>query len=227
MRGMRLVARQLHHIVEIEIFSDVVCPWCWIGERRLVDAISASGAEVTLRWRAFQLDPTATSTGTPLVQWLGRRYGGEHNARRMFTNVTSVASQAGLTMNFDKAISANTFDAHRLIWMAGRDGADQRPMVEALHKAHFTDGLDLGSRPALASIAASVDPSFSGVLDELSSDAGVAEVQAELSAARDLGITSVPTFIFDKQYAVSGAQDSHTFQQVLASLDVCSVDVPC
>jgi predicted DsbA family dithiol-disulfide isomerase len=213
--------------VEIEIYSDVVCPWCWIGERRLLSATGATGADVTVRWRAFQLDPSAESSGAPLVQWLGKRYGGEDNARRMFTNVTSVASEVGLTMNFDRAVTANTFDAHRLIWWAGRDGASQLDMVEALHKAHFTDGLDLGSRSALASIAATIGHDHSGVLSVLNSDTGVAEVRAELAEARSLGVNSVPTFIFDGQYAMSGAQDSSTFQQVLASLGVCAVDSPC
>jgi predicted DsbA family dithiol-disulfide isomerase len=223
--------------VEIEIYSDVVCPWCWIGERRLFAALPAS-AEVTVRWRAFQLDPSATSDGKPLVEWLSGRYGGVDNARRMFTNVTSVASTVGLDMRFEKAVAANTFDAHRLIWWAGTPsgGLDQRPMVEALHQTHFTDGLDIGSRSDLASVAASLGHDLSWVREMLESDTGVAEVQAELSEARALGVNSVPTFVFDGQYALSGAQEPATFQQVLASLgvapavstvDACSVDSPC
>ncbi len=217
--------------VEIEIYSDVVCPWCWIGERRLVKALSSFSDEaVTLRWRAFQLDPSAESAGTPLVQWLGRRYGGEANARRMFSNVTQVAQGEDLAMNFDTAVSANTFDAHRLIWWSGKDGDDQRPMVEALHRAHFTDGLDIGDREVLASVAPS--PELARAF--LSSDEGVEEVRAELRSGRELGITGVPTFVFDGRYAISGAQDPSTLRDILSSLEVeptkgetCAIDGPC
>lgn len=209
--------------VEIEIYADVVCPWCWIGEQRLLKAIDGFAEPVTLRWRAFQLDPSASSTGTPLVQWLGRKFGGEANARQMFTHVTEVAKGEGLTMNFDRAISANTFDAHRLIWWAD----DQRPMVEALHRAHFTEGLDLGSHADLAAVAANQGHDHQGVLNFLRSDAGVAEVQAELRQARQLGVTSVPTFVFDGKTAVSGAQEPAVLRQILTSLEVCAVDTQC
>jgi len=195
--------------VEVEIYADVVCPWCWIGERRLFQALSAVDG-VSVRWRAFQLDPSAPSTGTPLVEWLGRRYGGEVNARRMFDNVTRVARGEDLTLNFDKAIAANTFDAHRLIWRAYGLGI-QREMVEALHKAHFTDGLDIGSRDVLSAIALDL-----GVPSFLSTDQGVAEVQSDLELGRSLGVTGVPMFVFNGRYALSGAQDPATFREALA-----------
>ena len=148
-------------------------------------------------------------TGAPLVQWLGQRYGGEANARRMFDRVTQVARGEGLTMNFDKAIAANTFDAHRLIWRAYEFGVQQE-MVEALHKAHFTDGLDLGSREALSAVALDL-----GVPEFLSTDRGVAEVRADLELGRSLGVTGVPMFVFDGRYALSGAQDPDTFREAL------------
>ncbi|GIH05919.1 polyketide synthase [Rhizocola hellebori] len=217
--------------MEIEIYSDVVCPWCWIGERRLLKALSSFSDEaVTLKWRAFQLDPSAESAGIPLVQWLGRRYGGEANARRMFANVTNVAEAEGLTMHFDDAVSANTFDAHRLIWWSGAEGGDQRPMVEALHRAHFTDGLDIGDRDVISSLT----PSPTLTRKFLSSQEGVEEVRAELRAGRQLGITGVPTFVFDGRAAISGAQDPSTFRDILSSLEVepvagdaCAIDDHC
>ncbi|NUO57765.1 MAG: DsbA family oxidoreductase [Hamadaea sp.] len=205
--------------VDIEIFSDVVCPWCWIGEQKVLAAVSGftteTGEPVKLRWRAFQLDPSATSEGIPLVQWLGRRYGGEDNAKRMFTQVTSVGREVGLTMNFDQAISANTLDAHRLIWWAGRDGADQRPMVEALHQAHFTDGQDIGSLDTLVSVAAGLGHDSQLVREFLESPGGLEEVQEDLAMGRELGITGVPTFVFAGKYAISGAQDPSTLREVL------------
>jgi predicted DsbA family dithiol-disulfide isomerase len=203
--------------VDIEIFSDVVCPWCWIGERKLLAALEDyTGAPVNVRWRAFQLDPTATSEGTPLVRWLAGRYGGEATARRMFTQVTSVAAEVGLEMNFDKAISANTLDAHRLIWWsASLPGDDHRAMVEELHKAHFTDGRDLGSVDDLVSVAASLGHDPSVVREFLESPGGLDEVRQELETGREFGITGVPTFIFAGKYAISGAQDPATFREVL------------
>ncbi len=210
--------------MDIEIFSDVVCPWCWIGERKLLTALEDfTGAPVNVRWRAFQLDPSATSEGTPLVEWLAGRYGGEATARRMFTQVTSVAADIGLDMNFDKAISANTLDAHRLIWWsaslpgsAHREmGSAHREMVEALHKAHFTDGLDLGSVDDLVSVAASLGHDPSVVREFLESPGGLDEVRRELETGREYGITGVPTFIFAGKYAISGAQDPATFREVL------------
>lgn len=203
--------------MDIEIFSDVVCPWCWIGERKLLAALEDyNGAAVNVRWRAFHLDPSATSEGTPLVDWLAGRYGGEATARRMFTQVTSVAAEIGLEMNFDKAISANTLDAHRLIWWsASLPGDAHRLMVEALHKAHFTDGLDLGSLDDLVSVAASLGHDPAVVREFLDSPGGLDEVQQELAIGREFGITGVPTFIFAGKYAISGAQDPATFREVL------------
>jgi predicted DsbA family dithiol-disulfide isomerase len=200
--------------VEIEIFSDVVCPWCWIGEQRLLKALDGLDEPVKVMWRAFQLDPTTPSSGTPLVEWLGRRYGGEANARRMFANVAEVARGEGLTMNFDRAVSANTFDAHRLIWWAGQRG-DQRTMVEALHKAHFTDGVDLGSITALTKVAIEVGQDERDVREFLESTAGADEVRAELASAREFDITGVPTFIFEGKYSISGAQDPSTLREVI------------
>ena len=197
--------------MEIEIYADVVCPWCWIGERRLFKALSGL-EEVSVRWRAFQLDPRSASTGQPLVEWLGSRYGGEANAQRMFDRVTQVARGEDLTLNFDKAIAANTFDAHRLIWKAYGSGV-QKEMVEALHKAHFTDGLDIGSPAVLSSIAFDL-----GVPDIVATEEGVDEVRAELGLGHELGVTGVPMFVFNGRYALSGAQDPDTFREALAMI---------
>jgi predicted DsbA family dithiol-disulfide isomerase len=218
----------LTQAVEIEIFSDVVCPWCWIGERKLRAALETFDGEVTLRWRAYQLDPSATSDGTPLVDWLGRRYGGRANAERMFENVTSVAAQVGLEMKFDRAISANTRDAHRVIWLASAFGK-QVEMVESLHEAHFTDGLDIGDHEVLVSRAVAVglpEESVRGAIsrgerseasgvEALLSDESAAAVDADIERARDFGITGVPTFVFAGKYAISGAQDPATIREVL------------
>lgn len=198
--------------VQIEIYSDVVCPWCWIGEQRLLKALDGFAEPVTLTWRAFQLDPSAESG--PLVEWLGRRYGGEANVRRMFTQVTEVGKGEGLTMDFDRAINANTFDAHRLIWWSGQRG-EQRPMVEALHRAHFTDGLDIGDRAVLAAVASGLGHDEQEMRTLLDSTEGVAEVRGELAMGRELNITGVPMFVFAGKYGISGAQDPAALREVL------------
>jgi predicted DsbA family dithiol-disulfide isomerase len=146
------------------------------------------------------------------VEWLGRRYGGEANARRMFERVSAIGRGEGLVMKFDRAIAANTFDAHRLIWRSFEAGV-QREMVEALHKAHFTDGLDISSSTVLSTIASGLR-----VPDVLSTGEGAEEVRADLERGRALGVTGVPMFVFDGRYALSGAQETETFREALALL---------
>jgi predicted DsbA family dithiol-disulfide isomerase len=211
--------------VHIEIYADVVCPWCYLGKRRLEAALAESpfADDAVLRWRAFQLDPNAPRDGRPLLGWLGQRFGGEERARAMMAQVTLTAEAEGLTFDFGRAIIANTFDAHRLLWFADQPEAvffgataDTQPeLVEALHQAHFVCGLDLGSRDVLVSIAAEAGLDEDRVRRLLSSTEATADVRAQLARAHDLGINSVPTFIFAGTYAVTGAQDVRTMRSVL------------
>jgi predicted DsbA family dithiol-disulfide isomerase len=201
--------------VEIEIWSDVVCPWCYIGKVRLEQAIAGHPGEVSLRWRAYQLDPGATSDGTPVLEALAGKFGGPARARQITGQTAETAAADGLHLHFDQAVSANTFDAHRLIWLAGQHGV-QAELVDALHAAHFTGGQDLGDRAVLAQIGAAHGLDAAGFLD---SDAGSAEVAADLQEAAELGVSSVPTFVINGKYAVSGAQPTEVFSQVLAEVD--------
>ncbi len=204
--------------VEIEIWSDVVCPWCYIGKTRLEQAIGDYPGEVTLRWRAFQLDPGAASEGKPLTEAIGAKFGGPARARAMFAQTARTAAQDGLDLRFENAVNANTFDAHRIIWLAGEhpDPAKQAEVVTALHAAHFTEGRDLGDRKVLTGIANEHGLDADGFLD---SDRGMAEVAADLQEAAELGVSSVPTFVIDGKYAVTGAQPAEVFAQVLAEVD--------
>ena len=201
--------------VEIEIWSDVVCPWCYIGKTRLEAALADHPGTVTVRWRAFQLDPGTHSSGEPLVHALAGKFGGPERAALVFASTAATAAQDGLTLRFGDAVQANTFDAHRLIWLAGQHGR-QAELVTALHAAHFTDGLDIGSRTVLAAIAADHGLDAAAFLD---SDAGSAEVAADLQEAAELGVTSVPTFVINGRYAVPGAQPVEVFTQVFAEVD--------
>jgi predicted DsbA family dithiol-disulfide isomerase len=142
-------------VMEIEIYADVVCPWCYIGKRRLEQALESYDGEVTLRYRPFQLDPSPVAQPQPLVDGLAAKFGGRERARQMFAQVTEVAAGAGLRLDFDRAVTANTFDAHRLVRFATERGRAAE-MVEALYRAHFTEGVDVGSRAALTTLAVGV-----------------------------------------------------------------------
>ncbi len=209
--------------MELEIYADVVCPWCYVGTARLDRALSAFGGEVTVRMRPFQLDPHAPRTGQPLLGWLGDRFGGLDRARQVMAHVTSVAEAEGLRLDFDRAIIANTFDAHRLLWFADLPdavffgaGPDTQPeLAQLLFRAHFTDGLDLGSVDVLVELAERVELDGARVRQLLLSTEGTADVRAHLARAHDLGITSVPTFVAAGHYALTGAQDAPTLRQFL------------
>jgi predicted DsbA family dithiol-disulfide isomerase len=209
--------------VEIEIYSDVVCPWCYLGRVRLDAALATFPGEVILRYRAFQLDPGTPREATPLVGWLARRFGGEERARATMAHVTSLAAAEGVTLNFDRALIANTFDAHRLLWFADQPQAvifgataDTQPeLALMLHRAHLVDGQDIASHAVLAAIAdeAGLDPDR--IRHMLATTEGIADVRGELARADDLGVHSVPTFIIDGRYALSGAQPHQVMRSVL------------
>ncbi|WP_328651616.1 DsbA family oxidoreductase [Micromonospora sp. NBC_00330] len=204
--------------MEIEIYADVICPWCYIGKRRLDEALASYEGEVTVRYRPFQLDPSPVSQPLPLVQALAGKFGGPERARQMVDHVTQVAAADGLRLDYDRAVIANTFDAHRLVSWATDQGRAAE-MVEALYQAHFNHGVDVGSREALATVAGEIGLDATDARRFLDSDERVADVAADLAAARDLGITSVPTFVLAGKYAVSGAQDVQTLLAAFAEVE--------
>ncbi|WP_320068365.1 DsbA family oxidoreductase [Micromonospora sp. RTGN7] len=204
--------------MEIEIYADVVCPWCYIGKRRLEQAMESHDGQVTIRYRPFQLDPSPVPAPQPLVEALAAKFGSRERVEQMTAQVTQVAADLGLRLDFDRAVTANTFDAHRLVGYATPRGLAAET-VDALYRAHFTDGVDIGSRPALARAAAGVGLDEAAVLAFLTSNEGVQEVTAELAAARSLGVTSVPTFVLAGKYAVTGAQEPQTLLAALAEVE--------
>ncbi|WP_030487638.1 DsbA family oxidoreductase [Micromonospora chokoriensis] len=204
--------------MEIEIYADVICPWCYIGKRRLDEALASYEGEVTVRYRPFQLDPSPVPQPLPLVEALAGKFGGPERARQMVDHVTQVAAGDGLRLDYDRAVIANTFDAHRLVSWANDQGRAGE-MVEALYQAHFNHGVDVGSREALATLAGEIGLDAADARRFLDSDERVADVSADLATARDLGITSVPTFILAGKYAVSGAQEVQTLLAALAEVE--------
>ncbi|CCH22142.1 DsbA family oxidoreductase [Micromonospora lupini] len=204
--------------MEIEIYADVVCPWCYLGKRRLDEAIARYDGEVTVRYRPFQLDPSPVSEPRPVIDALAEKFGGPERARQMVARVVQAAAGDGLRLEYDRAVAANTFDAHRLVAYATEHGRTAE-MVEALYQAHFTEGVDLGSREALAAVAGGIGLDAADARRFLDSDERTAELAADLAAARDLGITSVPTFVLAGKYAVSGAQETETLLAALAEVE--------
>ncbi|MET0415776.1 MAG: DsbA family oxidoreductase [Actinoplanes sp.] len=204
--------------MEIEIYADVVCPWCYIGKRRLEQAIASYDGEVTVRYRPFQLDPSPVPEPRPIVEALADKFGGPARAQQMISRVTEAAAGDGLRLDYDHAVVANTFDAHRLVSYAADHGRAAE-MVEALYQAHFTEGVDVGSREALTTVAGGIGLDAADARRFLDSDERTADIAAELAAARDLGITSVPTFVLAGKYAVSGAQEVQTLLAALAEVE--------
>lgn len=203
--------------MDIEIYSDLVCPWCYIGKRRLEQALATYDGDVTIHYRPFQLDPSPVAEPVPLVDALAAKFGGVDRAREIFAHTTAVAATVGLELHFDRAVAANTFDAHRLVRFAAERGRAAET-VDGLFAAHFRAGADLGSPATLAAVAAGAGLNESEALAYLASDAGAAEARAELATARQLGITSVPTFVLAGRYAVTGAQEPETLRAALTEV---------
>jgi predicted DsbA family dithiol-disulfide isomerase len=203
--------------VQVEIWSDVVCPWCYIGKRRFEEALSrfAHGDEVEVTYRAFQLDPTAKPGVTmPVAEAYARKFGGPDRAAEMIANITGLAAAEGLEFHLERAQRANTLLAHRLLWFAERRGM-QGATKEALLRAYFTEGHNVADPDELAELAAGVGLERDEVKAFLATDEGLGEVMEQMAMAASAGITAVPTYVFDGKWAVPGAQDPDTFLRVL------------
>ena len=206
--------------VDVEIWSDVVCPWCYIGKRRFEVAVAeiADEIEVNIVFRPYQLDPTASpGKSAPVIETYAKKFGGYERAQEMIDHVTEIAAASGIHFRMDRALRANTLLAHRLLWLAATSG-HQIALKERLLQAYFIDGLDIGDPDVLATCAAEVGLDHDSTRAFLDSDDGLAEVRDELQNATELGITAVPTYVFDGKWMVPGAQDPATFVQVLRSV---------
>lgn len=207
-------------MIRIDIFSDVVCPWCYIGETRLRAALGQRpGVEAELHWQPFQLQPDMPREGVDWHEYAQKKFGGLERAGEMFEHVTSVGQELGLELNFDRMTrSPNTADAHRLILLA-RNFDREWETAHALFRAHFTDGRNLSDHAELAAITGDAGLDADQVRAFLESDEGLDLVQQSQESAGEIGITGVPFFIFNSQYAVSGAQPEEVFLSVLDRLE--------
>ncbi|MFT7837461.1 DsbA family oxidoreductase [Saccharothrix sp. BKS2] len=199
--------------MQLDVWSDVVCPWCYIGKRKLERALEAwDGEPVTVVWRPFQLQPDATSSGRPMVEVLAGKLG-EQGAREAQRRVTAVAAAVGLDYELDRQVEANTFDAHRLL-LAARDQGVQAAVGERFFRAHFTEGADVGDRGVLVALAG--EAGLTGAEDLLADDALAERLNEELAEGVAIGVRSVPTFVVGRR-GVAGAQDPEVLLDLLRS----------
>jgi len=204
--------------MKVEIWSDYVCPWCYIGKRRFEAALNQfeGREEVEVVYRSFELNPDADRDGNPgVVDMLAQKYGmSREQAAERVRMVTEIAREEGLEYRMDRAVQTNTFDAHRLAHFAAARGR-LGDMAERLLKAHFSDSLHLGNREVLADLAAEVGLDRAEALEALESGAFAEEVRRDEREAALIGVRGVPFFVFNRKYAVSGAQPADVFARVL------------
>jgi predicted DsbA family dithiol-disulfide isomerase len=204
--------------MRVEIWSDVVCPWCYVGTRRFAAAVERFGGEVEVAYRAFELDPTVPAGGMDLSDYLARKFGGAGALDHVRDRLAHAGREAGIDFRWDGKRRVNTFDAHRLAAWAegGAGGATTRPALEQrLFRAYFTENLDIADHGVLAGLAADVGLDGPVAAEALALGAGADQVRAEEARAGELGISAVPTFVIQGRWAIPGAQDVDTFVRVL------------
>ncbi|HYH21022.1 MAG TPA: DsbA family oxidoreductase [Azospirillum sp.] len=205
----------------IETFADLICPWCYIGKHRLVRALAERPrVRPEMRWQPFQLNPDMPRGGMERDAYLSAKFGGPERARQIYAVVEETAERDGLPLYLDRIRrTPNTLDAHRSIRLAARYGQGDA-MAEALFRAYFAEGLDIGDRDTLAATAAGIGLDDAEMKALLASDAESTTVQSADKLARQLGLQAVPCYIFDRRYALSGAQEPSSFLPLLdLSLD--------
>lgn len=207
--------------MKVEIWSDIICPFCYIGKRRFEQALEAFEGKdsVKIVWRSFQLDPSIKHVpGQSVHDYLAKAKGfSPADARRMNDHVTAQAAGVGLAYDLDRAVLANTLDAHRLLHLAKEKGV-QGAVKERLLKAYFTEGRHIGDLETLVAIGQAEGLSGDDIRQALQSEAFTADVRQDQYEAQQVGARGVPYFVFNDKYAVSGAQDPGVFSRVLQTL---------
>jgi predicted DsbA family dithiol-disulfide isomerase len=203
--------------MRIDIFSDTICPWCFIGKRRLERALEdyTSAEDLEIHWRAFQLNPEMPQAGMDRRLYLETKFGTPRNAAAIYDRVASAGAEEGIAFNFGGiARTPNTIQSHRLLRFADEQGR-QDAVAEALFQAYFLKGRDIGDDRVLAAAAAEGGLDEGQALQFLEGDVYRQEVQAEDMQARQAGITGVPCFIFNGKYALPGAQPPEVIHRML------------
>ena len=208
--------------MHVEIYSDIVCPWCFIGKRRLEQAIETAGYEnrAHVTWRPFQLNPTMPKSGMDRRTYLDAKFGGTEARRAIEERLAKAGEADGIVFAFDRIErTPNTFEAHRLMWFAQQNGK-QDDLAEALFHAYFSEGRDIGDGQTLVDIAAEIRFDRDEALQFLASDQGVEEVRTEEAAGHRLSIRGVPYFVLNGTHAISGAQPPDIFVSALQKAEV-------
>ncbi|MCO6390439.1 disulfide bond formation protein DsbA [Aliihoeflea aestuarii] len=199
-----------HLPLSIDVVSDVVCPWCYIGLKRLDAAIAqANDVTVDVRWRPYQLDATIPAGGTDRKQYMLAKFGSEDRLAEIHARVAEAGRDAGIEFAFDAIrVSPNTLDAHRLIRWAGTEGRDvQTNLVRRLFAMYFEEGRDIGDHAVLTEAARTSGMDSAVVETLLASNADTDEVQAEIDTAAQMGVRGVPCYLVEGRYAIMGAQE--------------------
>jgi len=204
--------------MKIEIWSDVMCPFCYIGKRHLEQALAALPfqKDIQIDWKSYQLNPEYKNEGgESLYDYLSRSKGiSVDQAKQMTTQVSQMANNVGLNIDFENNIPANSFNAHRLIHFAASKGK-QDEAEESLFKAHFTENKDIDNLEVLLSVAAELGLELSEAKAALESNAFEEEVRYDIYESQQLGVRGVPFFVMDRKYALSGAQPVEAFKQAI------------
>lgn len=203
--------------MRIDVWSDVVCPWCWLGKARLEKALAAFPHEVEVVFRSFQLDPGAPKDlDVPTDEMLQKKYRiGRAQVEAMHERLRGMGLADGLDFRFERARTSNTFDAHQVIHLAKAHGK-QHEMADRLFRAQFHEGVRVGDRGELVRLATEVGLDADEVTSALDDQRYAEAVRADLAEARTLGVTGVPFFLVDGELGVSGAQPLEVFREMLA-----------
>jgi predicted DsbA family dithiol-disulfide isomerase len=201
--------------MQIDIFQDTVCPWCRIGKQNLLQALEGwQGEAVQLRFRAFMLDTTIPPAGLPFRETMAKKFGASTNMDSMFAQVTQAGKAAGLKFDFSRVeYMPNTLLSHQVIALAPQEL--QLLVVEAINRAYFEEGKNIGDPEVLLTVAAQAGMKAEVLREQITAKKGLDEVEQDLSYAGKVGITGVPFFILNNQYAISGAQPPDVLHQAM------------
>ena len=202
-------------MLQIDIYSDIICPWCFVGKRRLERALTSVGRNVHVTWRPFQLNPTMPLDGMDRTTYLKAKFGSLEVFGQMEEQLLAAGAEERIPFTFEKIQrTPNTFAAHRLVWYAAQQ-EKQDEVVEALFRAYFLEGKNIGEVKTLAHVAAETGLDRTETDEFLASEKGVVEVKGEEAVGRQLGIRGVPYFVINGTVAISGAQPPDIFVSAL------------
>jgi predicted DsbA family dithiol-disulfide isomerase len=206
--------------VQVEIWSDVACPWCYVGTLRFEQAVAETGIDVDVVYRSFELDPNVPADGPPLVDYLANKFGDRSRVQAAHARLVQAGSELGIDFHWSVMRRANTFDAHRLLaWALRTAGAPtQRALKKALLRAYFTDGLVITDHAVLADLAAEVGLDRQLAEEVLATDAETATVRDEEAEAHRQGIAAVPTFVVEGRWMLQGALEPEKWVKALTHL---------